>query len=136
MHVVERSFLKVLWQISINYAKNYVKVDNAPFFADLFLYSYETEFWMDLFIMAIRGRLTSVIIILMMLSSTVRGERLQNSYPRKFTIKEITKFETGLPFLYVLFISGFHIVNFPFLSGNTSSCSLSISHVYIAVHLL
>ena len=120
-----------------------MRTNCAPLLADLFLYSYENEFFMNSLRKAKESLLESSIyhtIISMTLFLLIRKD-LRSSFPiftPKNSISETTESTSVASYLNLFFIQnnsnnmttklddkcvtfGFHIVNFPFMSSNIPS---------------
>ena len=116
----------------------------APLLADLFLYSYESEFF-DKLVKEGKRKLARKFNLsyrytddLISFNNKRFKEFISDIYPKELTIFETTEFTSIASFLNLLFIRnksnnittklydkhdtfGFHIVNFPFMSSNIPS---------------
>ena len=116
----------------------------SPLLADLFLYSYENEFF-DKLIKEGKRKLARIFNLsycyiddLISFSNTIFKEFISDIYPKELTISETTESTSIASYLDLLFIRdknnnittklydkrdafGFHIVNFHFMSSNIPS---------------
>ena len=129
----------------------------APLLADLFLYSYESEF-LDKLVkegkrkLAIKFNLSyHYIDDLISFNNTRFKEFISDIYPKELTITETTESTSVASYLDLLSIRdksnnimtklydkrdtfGFHIVNFPFMSSNTPSAQANGVYASQLIH--
>ena len=118
----------------------------APLLADLFLYSYESEF-LDKLVKEGKRKLARKFDLsycyiddLISFNNKIFKEFISDIYPKELTISETTESTSVASYLGLLFIRdksnnittklygkhdtfGFHVVNFPFMSSNIPSAS-------------